>query len=117
MEDLVSYKTRRQRLRIYEQALKGVQAEMNLPDRREVGLCKIMATLGVNVYNSSVIDRPFETKLPELYAQKPKDVYKKDPRYWWKPGKWSKRIDALEHAIALTKYEMIKDETTLVILN
>ena len=110
MEDTVRYKTRRQRLRIYEQALKEVQAEMDLPDRRAVGLCKIMATIGVNVYNSSEIERPFETKLPELYAQKPGDVYKKDKRYWWKPGKWDKRIDALEHAIAMTRCEMAKEE-------
>jgi hypothetical protein len=104
MGDIAKYKTRQQRLKVYRQALKEIQMQLDLPERRELGLCKMLANAGVWVYPTVEIDgvrNNFADKLPELYAQRPKSIYRKDDRYWWKPGKWGKRIDALEAAIKM----------------
>jgi hypothetical protein len=44
--------------------------------------------------------------LPELYAQKPKNCYKPNPDFWWKPGLKEPRIEALKKAIELCEKKL-----------
>jgi hypothetical protein len=101
MEDTNRYDTREHRLQLYRDAIEMI---MNNPSLI-CGLCYVMRKFGVDVY--ALADdlhvkqvNEFEKKLPELYAQKPKNISGVGC-YWWMPGEWQPRIEALERAIEL----------------
>jgi hypothetical protein len=101
-KDTLRCNTPKQRLIIYRRALKIIKKETPISDN---GLCSLMSfTVGVYIYSprsddNNENDKVFKEKLPELYAQKPNEMY--DDLYWWESGYWPPRVRALEAAIKM----------------
>jgi hypothetical protein len=96
------YETKKQRLKVYKDILK--EATRDETDITMRGLClAIRDKCGIAIYDNN--GELFEKKLPELYAQKPKTVCESDDRYWWAPGEWQPRIEALMNAIKMIEGE------------
>ena len=109
------YKTKKQRLAIYEKALKDYTQRYKevggidtfIWDKNETifnnGLCFYFAS---RFYNVDTYDA-FKEILPELYKTKPKQA--SDSGWWFGDGELLPRIKCLKKAIKITKSKIEKN--------